>query len=348
MPVNRVAVASVGNNLASFRPYNALERHHAVRLPRRVDYDSLQLTLSRQTGKRLQYFVAYTLRQDAAARSAASTRRSIPYDPSRTYGVLDTDRTHILNVSWNAFLPDGARGEHGQRGRARRAQRLAALGHLVAGERHPVPPQLRGRRGERASIAAAYFGTADVVGPSNSGGNGLAPVYTCDPRSAARTSARRCSTQLHLACRRSARTAIWCRRTTSGTPTRINHDLTLFKNFAINGDQKIQFRVGFFNLFNQAFANTSIDGNDINLMLDTTCNVLKDDVPNGTGNTVERRLRPDAGFNFTPQTMRQLREDQPQARPPRGRVRPEVLLLEPGRRRIAGSRRRLRTSPAWL
>ena len=28
----------------------------------------------------------------------------------RTYGVLRTDRTHILNVSWNAFLPDGARG----------------------------------------------------------------------------------------------------------------------------------------------------------------------------------------------------------------------------------------------
>ena len=31
-------------------------------------------------------------------------------------------------------------------------------------------------------MAAAYFGTADVVGPSNTGGNGLAPVYTCDPR----------------------------------------------------------------------------------------------------------------------------------------------------------------------
>ena len=42
------------------------------------------------------------------------------------------------------------------------------------------------------------------------------------------------------------------------TPTRYNQDLTLFKNFAIKGDQKIQFRVGFFNLFNHAFANTNI------------------------------------------------------------------------------------------
>ena len=46
------------------------------------------------------------------------------------------------------------------------------------------------------------------------------------------------------------------RRTTSGTPTRLNHDLTLFKNFEIQGEQKLQFRVGFFNIFNQAFANT--------------------------------------------------------------------------------------------
>ena len=40
-------------------------------------------------------------------------------------------------------------------------------------------------------------------------------------------------------------------------PTRINHDLTVFKNFAIHGDQKIQFRVGFFNLFNQAWVTTN-------------------------------------------------------------------------------------------
>ena len=35
----------------------------------------------------------------------------------------------------------------------------------------------------------------------------------------------------------------------------MNHDMTLFKNFEISGEQKLQFRVGFFNLFNQAFAN---------------------------------------------------------------------------------------------
>ena len=38
------------------------------------------------------------------------------------------------------------------------------------------------------------------------------------------------------------------------TPARMNHDITLFKNFQISGDQKLQFRVGLFNLFNMAYA----------------------------------------------------------------------------------------------
>ena len=88
----------------------------------------------------------------------------------------------MLNVSWNAFLPDGAQRRDGQRVRPRAPQRLAAVGHLVAGERHSGPAQLHGRRRRRAASAVGYFGTADVVGPSNSGGNALAPVYTCDPR----------------------------------------------------------------------------------------------------------------------------------------------------------------------
>ena len=98
-------------------------------------------------------------------------------------------------------------------------------------------------------------------------------------RSAARRAprwARRSSTSTASRCRSSARTATSCRRTTSGTPTRFNHDLTLFKNFAITGDQKLQFRVGFFNMFNQAFANTNIDASDINLTLDTTCRVTRE------------------------------------------------------------------------
>ena len=85
------------------------------------------------------------------------------------------------------------------------------------------------------------------------------------------------------------------------TPTRYNHDLTLFKNFSTAGAQKFQFRVGFFNLFNQSYATTS-DVNDINLTLDTTCRVRVPTVANGAGGFATNVCDPTGGFDFTPQT----------------------------------------------
>ena len=86
------------------------------------------------------------------------------------------------------------------------------------------------------------------------------------------------------------------------TPTRTNTDLTIFKNFATVGDQKLQVRFGFFDLFNQAFANTNI-ANDINLTLDTRCNVVVPGVPTGNGANVTDACDVSKGFSFTPQTI---------------------------------------------
>jgi hypothetical protein len=81
----------------------------------------------------------------------------------------------------------------------------------------------------------------------------------------------------------------------------VNHDLTLFKNFKTVGEQKLQFRAGFFNLFNQAFANTNNTA-DINLTLETTCNVRVASVPNGAGGFATDVCDPTKGFGFTQQT----------------------------------------------
>jgi len=81
-------------------------------------------------------------------------------------------------------------------------------------------------------------------------------------------------------------------------PTRINHDLTLFKNFALTGEQKIQFRVGFFNLFNQAWATTQ-SAADVDLVLDTTCNRTVNGVANGAGGTADNVCDPTGGFQYT-------------------------------------------------
>lgn len=297
VPANRVAVASQATNLASFRPFNALNNLTLYDFRGESKYDSMQVTLSRQTGRRLQYFVAYTL---AKSEGTLGGEYSIidPYDPKRTYGVLSEDRTHVLNVSWNAFLPDGGVGPmNNVLGRGLfNGWQLSGISSLASGI--PIRPTFSGDAAGNG-IATSYFGTADVVGPSNSGGNALSPVYSCDPRAGG---SKVGETILDVNCigvPEFGKNGDLVPPYNIRTPTRTNHDLTLFKNFAIRGDQKLQFRMGFFNIFNQAFANTNI-GNDINLTLDTRCRV-RVNAPDGAGGT-QNVCDPTQGFDFTQQT----------------------------------------------
>lgn len=299
VPLNRVAVASEGNNLATFRKFNALSNLTLYDFRGRSDYNSMQVTLSRQTGRRLQYFVAYTLGRTKG--TLGDEYQSLdPYDPSRTYGVASQDRTHVLNVSWNAFLPDGGQGAmNNPIGRTLlNGWQLSGISSMASGI--PFRLSFTGDAGS-GPISAAYFGTADVVGPSISGGNGLAPLYTCDPRLPGGGVGEKILDINCIAVPEFGKNGDLVPPYNLRQPTRFNHDLTLFKNFAIKGDQKIQFRVGFFNLFNQAFATTGADFNDINLVLNTSCRVRVDNVPNGAGGFVSV-CDPTKGFDFTPQT----------------------------------------------
>jgi len=296
-PVNRVAVASVSENLASFRNFNALNGITDYDFRGTSRYDSLQATLSRQTSRRLQYFVAYTYGRNVG--TLADEYNSIdPYDPSRTYGVLNTDRTHVLNISWNAFLPNAApESSNAILKGALNGWQVSGISSLASGI--PIRLSFTGDAGS-AGIAAAYFGTADVVGPSLSGGNALAPVYTCDPRTGNTSVGEKMLDINCISVPEFGSNGELIPPNNVRTPTRYNQDLTLFKNFSTVGDQKLQFRIGFFNLFNQAFANTNITS-DINLSLDTRCRVQVADVPNGAGG-VATVCDPTKGFDYTPQT----------------------------------------------
>ena len=142
-----------------------------------------------------------------------------------------------------------------------------------------------------------------IVGPSNSGGNALSPVYTCDPRLS--NSGKVGEKILDISCisvPKYGENGTIVPPYNIRTPTRTNTDLTIFKNFSTVGDQKLQVRFGFFDLFNQAFANTNI-ANDINLTLDTTCNVTVPNVPTGNGSNTTNACDVTKGFSFTPQTL---------------------------------------------
>jgi Carboxypeptidase regulatory-like domain/TonB-dependent Receptor Plug Domain len=300
VPVNRVAVASESTNLTAFRPFNALSGIRLYDYRADSSFDSMQVTLSRQTGRQLQYFVAYTYGRSKG--TLGSEYADIdPYDAGRTYGILGTDRTHVLNVSWNAFLPDGAKGAMDNavgRGLLNGWQ-LSGISSMASG----VPIRLAfSGAAATGSVAVGYFGTADVVGPTNTSGNALAPSYTCDPRLPGKNVGEKVLDINCISVPEFGTNGDLIPPYNIRTPTRFNHDLTLFKNFTISGDQKLQFRVGFFNLFNQAFANV-VSGADVNLELNTTCRVQVPSLPNGAGGTATNVCDPTGGFDYTPQTI---------------------------------------------
>lgn len=299
VPVNRVALDSSLVNLR--RPYQAYPQIRDWSFEGESDYNSLQVTLSRQTGRRLQYFAAYTLARNKGTSTGNGEYGDIdPFDPARTYGILPQDRTHIFNLSWNAFLPDGARGSMDNpfgRGLLNGWQ-LSGISTLASGV--PIFLGFSGFAGAE-NVTQAIFGTPDIIGNPGPGGGdrgGLAPMYTCDPRTGNTGVGEKI---LDISCIKIpafGENGPLIPPYNLRMPTRINHDLTLFKNFEVTNGQKIQFRVGFFNLFNQAWATTQ-SAADVDLILDTTCNVTVSNVPNGIGGTATNVCDPTGGFQYT-------------------------------------------------
>ena len=302
-PVNRVALdASVINQM---RPFQAFPGVTDWSFEGVSDYNSLQVTLSRQTGRRLQYFAAYTFAKSKGTTSGNGEYGSIdPFDPSRTYGVLPEDRTHIFNLSWNAFLPDGARGAFDNpimRG-VLNGWQLSGISTLASGV--PIFLGFGGQAGGDG-VTQAIFGTPDIIGNPGPGGGdrgGLVPIYTCDPRTGNSGVGEHLLDINCIKIPAYGENGSLVPAYNLRMPTRINHDLTLFKNFALPNEQKLQFRVGIFNLFNQAWATTQ-SAADIDLVLDTTCNVTYNGIPNGAGGVSDNVCDPTSGFQYTQNTL---------------------------------------------
>ena len=193
-------------------------------------------------------------------------------------------------------------------------------------------------------VSQAYYGTPDSIIVRDNGNffrGGLAPVFTCDPRLPGTKNGEKFLDINCIGFPAFGAVGDVLPPYVFRTPTRMTHDLTLFKNFPIKGDQKLQFRVGLFNIFNQAFATPRLDRNDMVLSLNTTCNVTASGVPNGDGGTANDVCDAAAGLLVHAGHADQLRQDQHPAGPPHRRARVQVLLLDAGsRRRLPQARRR--------
>ena len=301
-PVNRWAINS--GLLNQLRPYPTIPGLTQYDFTGVSWYNSLQVTLSRQTGRRLQYFVAYTHGQEKGTLGDEYRNRD-PFNEASTYGIRDADRTHILNVSFNAFLPDGAKGKMDNpfgRGLLNGWQ-LSGIYTFTSGT--PVRLTLGGAA-TGAQVAQAYFGTPDTVVVDNGGTNfhtGLAPTYTCDPRLDNNGVGEKLLDINCIGIPAFGKQGDVLAPYNLRTPSRTNTDLTLFKNFALKGEQKLQFRVGLFDLFNTAYTTFSVTTSDVNLTLNAVCNVSVNHVANGVGGFSDNVCDASQGFHFDQSTI---------------------------------------------
>jgi hypothetical protein len=305
IPVNSVALNS--DAVIAQRPYPALGNINWWEYTGTSNYHSLQVTLSRQTGKRLQYFLAYTFGKGLGTSVANGEYDAIDaFDPRhRSYGVLAYDRTHILNFSYNYSVPDLTK-HGGVLGGILNGWQISGITTWASGT--PLSLAFDGDLGSR-SIENAWFGTPDhqPFRVTNGIGNGstVEPIYTCNPSRGGSKVGQKILDINCLQIPAFGQSGPFVPPIYMRLPSRANFDVTLFKNFRIGqGDKrKLQFRVGAFDLFNQAIPVVNGDFRDVDLTLRTTCNVKVNGVPNGVGGTVDNICDPTKGFSYTSQTL---------------------------------------------
>ena len=299
-PVQRVALN--GDVINTFRPYPALSNIQWWEYTGTSNYHSLQATLSRQTGRRFQYFVAYTFSKGLG--SVSNEYEGVdPFDPRNfSYGVLSYDRTHLLSVSYNYQVPDITK-RGGVLAGILNGWQISGITSYSSGI--PIRVRFEGALAQD-NISTAWNGSPDRNAAVGAGSGGpITPLFSCNPFIAGAKDVGDKIFDINcIGIPQFGQSGPYNSPLYFRSPNRQNWDITLFKNFAIGkGEKKIQFRAGFFDIFNQAYAGVPAgdarSGQDIDLHLNTVCNVTVNGVPNGAGATVDNICDPTKGFHYS-------------------------------------------------
>lgn len=294
-------------NYIRYNEYNATSNYH-----------SLQVTVSRQTGKNLQFFGTYTFSKVLGLTSGEFADQD-PIDArGRTFGVLNYDRTHVANLSYNYNIPNLSPFKNSLSRGVLNGWQLSGITTFASG----TPLRLR-FLGDITSNAneIANFGT-DAFPSDGYAAGAISPIISSNPKASGTKVGERIFNLTGISIPGFGTTGPLISPYYFRTPNQQNWDLSLFKNFRISETKNLQFRAGFFNIFNMAFPKSIDTGNannsDIYLTLETRCTrtptnqsiVLANGtvtnftqtVPNGNGGTVSGVCDPSKGFTFTDDT----------------------------------------------
>jgi hypothetical protein len=292
-PLHRAALD--GSAIAALRRFPAYNNNSWLhQFDASSSYNALQVSLMRQAGRRVQYYLNYTFSK-ALGTTGNDYALIDPLQPrQRSYGILPQDRTHIFNASYNVLLPDpiGPKGPAVLR-QVLNGWQISGITRYASG----VPFRIVfGGELVSTQAALAWYGTDAHVGGDRTVNSGpMTPVFTGDPRLGNTKVGEKILDVNQIGIPALGESGPFQQPYYFRLPTRWNFDLSLFKNFALGGSRRLQLRAGVFNLFNQA--SPTLD--DIDLNLQTECNVRVDGVPNGIGGTVDGVCDPTQGYHIT-------------------------------------------------
>ncbi len=282
--------AALGQNCDAFRPFKGYGTVNVVSHIAFQNYNSLQMTLSRQTG-RFNYLASYTfskalgIRNGGAQGSAADSLNLRGHN----YGILGYDRTHAFNIAYTVELPNIAKDYMKTNNPVAKGVldgwQLSGISQIASGfplQANSVNFRLSGALDQTCRFAKANPATAalcagkadaDTVTIYNPGNvasvlgtpNTTAqPILTCDPRKGLGS-----NQYANLNCftpPAPGQTGAYVFPYLKG-PMYNTHDLTLSKNFQLTETKRLQFRVSANNFLNHPL--NSLIENNLNLQFET-------------------------------------------------------------------------------
>jgi len=218
---------------------------------------------------------------------------------TRDWGILSTDRTHIMNASWTWRL--GAPIKEGALKFLVNDWNLSGISTFSSGQ--PFRPFFAGNQLGSDAMERAWYGTQDFLGAANQAtGGAITPTYSCNPNLG--TAAGLGEKIWDISCigiPGFGESGPYYPTNTLRLPGKSFHDLTVFKDFGLGGSRRLQLRFGAFNIFNQAYADT-ISFQDVDTQLQTTCQQVSG-IDNGNGGVSNNVCVPTGTFAYTSNTL---------------------------------------------
>ena len=281
--------ALAGNNCDAFRPFQGYGAVNLVSHVAYQNYNSLQATLSRQTG-RANFLASYTFSKALGIRNGGNQGAAADALDLRghNYGILGYDRTHVFNIAYTVELPKFAQdylksGNAFARG-VLDGWMISGISQFASGyplQANSVNFRLSGaleqtcrfaKTGPNAALCAGKADTdkvtifnpgsvAQVLGTPNTTAQ---PILTCDPRKGLSD-----DQYANLNCFAPpgvGQAGVYVFPYLKG-PAYNAHDLTMAKTFAITESKKLQFRISTNNFLNHPIK--SLQENNLNLQYET-------------------------------------------------------------------------------